>query len=65
MTLPSHRYRDPLEVVIFEESLTCRGCIYVVKLWGKEVCALKNKLAVSRCRKYEECNGTAARTDNR
>ena len=63
MTLPSHRYRDPLDILIAEEARTCRGCHYehVETLWGQviKICKKvmdngKRRQHGKRCRDYLE-----------
>lgn len=63
MTLPSYRYRDPLDILIAEEAMTCRGCAHehAQVLWGH---AIKICIKVmengqrrehgKRCRDYRE-----------
>jgi hypothetical protein len=31
MTVDSYRYRDPLEVLIADESRTCKGCAHEIR----------------------------------
>lgn len=67
MTLPSNRYRDPLKVVIDDESRTCKGCKnwvkYVVCGEPKMICEKGKKNAGHQMKCYEEmpgkiyCNG--------
>ena len=55
MTERAYRYRDPLEVLISEESRTCKGCIWLSRVWGMPICRKKNNdHAKNRCKHYEE-----------
>lgn len=51
--LPRGMYRDPLDVVLFEESRTCLGCVFVAVAFGTEHCE-KGKQYGKRCKFYRE-----------
>jgi hypothetical protein len=53
MTLARHRYGDPLEVLIREESRTCKGCIFTATVFDKRICT-KGRRYGARCKQYEE-----------
>lgn len=46
-------YRDPLEVLIRQESRTCAGCVYVMVAFGARYCD-KRKQYGKRCESYRE-----------
>lgn len=50
--LPSRMYKDPLEILIEQESRTCKGCANRVFVWGREGC-LKGRKPM-RCKHYKE-----------
>lgn len=55
-----YRYRDPAEVIEYEESRTCKGCIHKNKAWGVEVCGHPSRnggKAVRRCKHYDDKRG--------
>jgi len=58
MTRPTPDYRDPLDVLLRAEELTCKGCQYRETNPGmKAYCtnpAVKSPLAEKRCEHYEE-----------
>ena len=59
MTLPRHKYRDPLEVLLRAEEESCKGCGYrdVPSNSTKAHCknpASGTLLAEKRCDDYEE-----------
>lgn len=48
-------YGNPLNVLLFRERVTCRGCIYKAELWGLEYCLKDEKKAgkkMVRCIHY-------------
>ena len=57
--LPSHQYRDPLDVLIADESRTCKGCKWLVEyiVFGekKQICEKLRKKRNAKC--YEEKPG--------
>ena len=57
--LPSHQYRDPLDVLIADESRTCKGCKWLVEyiVFGekKQGCNKGRKNRNTKC--YEETFG--------
>lgn len=61
MAVDAYRYRDPLEVLIREESRTCRGCAHVQRVafmagHAAQVvshCA-KGKKYGQRCKHYKD-----------
>lgn len=57
MALEGWMYRDPLEVLMRKESMSCKGCRHhqVVRAFGQDVasCAKRKKLG-NRCREYKE-----------
>jgi hypothetical protein len=46
-------YRDPLDVVIADESKTCAGCVFVAVAFGAAYCD-KGKQYGKRCTQYRE-----------
>jgi inorganic pyrophosphatase len=50
---PAYRYGDPLEVLIREESETCRGCVHEATILGRLACD-KGKRHGDRCKLYVE-----------
>ena len=54
--LPMRYYRDPLEVLIAEESTTCAGCASEGETFGRRHC-LKNRKYGRRCSQYVERGG--------
>lgn len=57
MTLPAHQYRDPLLVVIAEESRTCKGCVHKEMILGVTFCNKKPETPghkLKRCKFYRE-----------
>ena len=59
MTLPAHKFRDPLDQIIHAESHTCKGCRHHVKyiVCGEEkmLCEKSRKKRNDKC--YEETPG--------
>lgn len=57
--LPTHKYRDPLDVLISEENRTCKGCRWLVEyiVFGepKQLCEKNRKKRNAKC--YEEKPG--------
>ena len=50
---------NPLDILIAEEQLTCKGCIHKDKIWGVEFCAKpgsKFRPAKRRCKDYVDEN---------
>ena len=53
MTIFEQRhYRDPLDVLLAAESMTCKGCIHAKIMFEKKYCS-KGKKFGKRCKKYE------------
>ena len=50
---PSHRYGDPLEVLIRDESRSCHGCVYEVRILGRAICDRDERYG-KRCKHYVE-----------
>lgn len=46
-------FRDPLEVLIRREGLTCKGCVWVAAAFGAAYCG-KNRRYGRRCLDYSE-----------
>lgn len=63
MALPTHNYRDPLEQLIEREARTCKGCAFVVRIWGRDTCSKQNQQHGRRCRHYTEKEGAHVQTD--
>jgi hypothetical protein len=55
---PAYRYRDPLLVLLREESATCAGCVNVRTILGRNFCAKGRKYG-ERCNLYVERIGVA------
>lgn len=51
--LPRGMYRDPAEVVVFAESKTCAGCVFVMVAFNSAYCD-KGKQYGKRCKYYRE-----------
>lgn len=55
MSLPHYQYRDPLNVLMAREAISCKGCRHEVcyRVWGETVriCA-RGKRHGRRCRSY-------------
>jgi len=56
----AYRYGDPLEILIREESETCRGCVHEVIVLGRTACD-KGKPHGNRCKLYDERPGPSLR----
>ena len=57
MTLPANYYRDPLKVVIAEESRTCAGCVHKELYFGIQFCGKhpeKQAKDLRKCKAYKE-----------
>lgn len=63
MIHPSHRYRDPLEIMLNEEARTCKGCKHWTRflVFGEEkmICEKGKKRRSIKC--YEEITGITCR----
>lgn len=53
MTLRSEYSRDPLQILLDRESVTCKGCIHIKIAWTMQLCDLGKKFG-KRCKKYIE-----------
>ena len=58
MTHRSFMYRDPAEIVERAERYTCKGCIYLARVFGMDVCSRADNRKpgeqLRRCRKYDD-----------
>lgn len=55
-------YGNPLNVLLFRERVTCKGCIHLAEVWGCNYCLKDDTKAGSkmvRCIKYEERGANA------
>ena len=63
MTLPKWAFGDPAKIVEQAENRTCKGCIYVYKIWDTPACSL-DKMSVKgmarRCKSYKDKGETDA-----
>lgn len=57
MALDGWMYRDPLEVAMRKESMTCKGCKHqqITRAFGVDIATCKKrKKHGTRCREYKE-----------
>lgn len=54
--LPSHMYRDPLEILEQAERRSCKGCIFKARMLGRDYCENEKRTngnADRRCKFYD------------
>lgn len=54
--LEKRGYRDPLDVLISIESMTCAGCQHEAEQWDTEYCALGHAYG-RKCKSYGVADG--------
>lgn len=47
-------YRDPLDLLIAQESTTCKGCTHEAEVFGTRYCSIPSQRYGRRCKRYEE-----------
>ena len=60
----SYRYGDPAKVIEIEQENSCHDCRHKIRVFDKEVCALKNKKPVRRCNLYQGKETNSAKSND-
>lgn len=54
-------YGNPLNVLLFRERVTCKGCVHMAELWGMKMCAKGKWSGISNMKRCKEYNDTTTK----